>query len=425
MSDRAPETRVAHLDGGMPLLLDLRAGRSSAGTALSLGLGSRDDPSGLGGAAMLLGRLIISVPLQRGPSLIERVGQLGGTCGVVTGAESLTVHARVPADGAPEAAAWMLDALTQPALSHQALDRERRIAAAQPPAVAVDPADALRSVFLRAVFPGHPLGKALDGTQGGTPGGAEAVTLDALLEAHQQALTRAPLALAYVGDVRETELRARISPLAMARAGGVRPGRSPDAPAGRPGTPDPDWPDGPCLLLAGAPAPSAVDPARDAFVLLGHVLGARAESRGHRHLHEEGGRRYAFRPWARAYSDAGVWGLLARTDGADGPAVVRALRAELARLARHGPTPGALDAAVTEARTKLLRKAENEVDSAIAAATHYCLSGAVRSPEAEAARLAGVSAADVARAAAAVAEGLLVVAGPNEPPSDTRGRPAP
>jgi predicted Zn-dependent peptidase len=425
MTDRTQETRVAHLDGGMPLLLAPRAGRSSAGTALSLGLGSRDDPSGLSGVAALLGRLIISVPLQRGPSLIERVGRLGGTCGVVTGAESLTVHARVPADGAPEAAAWMLDALTRPALSHEALDRERRIAAAQPSVAAVDPADALRSVFLRAVFPGHPLGEALRGTTGGTTGGTEAVTLDALLQAHQRALTTAPLALAYVGDVRERELRGHISPLAMARAGGVRPGRSPHAPAGRPGTPDPDWPDGPCLLLAGAPAPAAVDPARDAFVLLGHVLGASAEPRGHRCLHDERGRRYAFRPWSRAYSDAGVWGLLARTDGADGPAAVRALRAELARLARHGPTPGDLGAAVTEARTELLRKARNEVGSAIAMATHYCVSGALRSPEAEAARLAGVSAADVAGAAAAVAEGLLVVAGPNEPPSGTWARPGP
>ncbi|MGP8303644.1 M16 family metallopeptidase [Streptomyces inhibens] len=403
-------TRVAQLDGGLPLLLTPTDARHTAGIALSLGFGSRDDPAGMSGAAHLLGRLIMAVPLEGGPSLGERVEQFGGTWGAVTGAESLTVHARVPADDAPVVAGWMLDALTRPALSDEALGRERRNVTREPVAAEADPAAPLpdaQAAFLAAVFPGHPLGAAVDGT----PGGAGRIALGPLLQMHQRALATVPLALACDGNVREAALRSRMSPLAMARAGGVRPRRSPHAPAGRPGPPDPVWPDGPCQLLAGAPAPTATDPRRDAFVLLGHVLGAGPASQMHRRLGTEHGLAPVFRAWARAYSDAGVWCFLAGTDGADGPAVVRTLRAELARLARHGPAPADLDAAVRQARTEVLRTAENGYATVVA--SHHCVTGTVWSPEAERARLARVTAADVAGAAAAVAEGLRVVVRPD------------
>ncbi|KJK55297.1 M16 family metallopeptidase [Saccharothrix sp. ST-888] len=416
MADQIPTTRVAQLDGGMPLLLTSTADQHTVGVALSLGFGIRDDPPGLSGAAHLLARLVMSVPLQGGPSLSERIEQLGGTSNAMAEPESLTIHARVLTDDAPVVAGWMLDALTQPALSNEALDRERQIVAQELAVAAADPADALQSAFLDAVFPGHPLGTAV----GGTPSSVERITLGPLLQVHQRALATVPLALAYVGNVQETALRKRMSPLAMARAGGVRPRRSPHAAVGRPNPSDPTWPDGFCWLLAGAPAPAVTDPQRDGFVLLGHLLGASPASRMYQCLRDEHGLAYAFRAWTRAYSDAGFWCFLAGTDGANGPAVVQLLHAELTRLAQQGPAPADLEAAVRHARTELLQKAENGVDSAIVMASHYCVNGAVRCPEAEAARLAHVTAADVAGAAAVVADGLLVVVRPDGRARDER-----
>jgi predicted Zn-dependent peptidase len=399
MADRIPAPRVAHLDGGLPLLLTSTADRHSVGLALSLGFGSRDDPPDQGGSAHLLGRLVLSVPLQGGPSLSERIERLGGTSGALTEPESLTIHAQVPTDDAPAVAGWMLDALTEPALSNEALEREASAVAS------ADPDAALESALLDAV-----LGTAV----GGAPTGGARIALDSLLHLHQRALATVPLALAYVGNVQEAELRRRVSPLAMARAGGVRQRRSAHVPAGPPSPRDPVWPDGSCRLLAGAPAPAATDPRRDAYVVLGHLVGAGPESRMSRRLRDEHRLAPAFRAWTRTYSDGGLWCFLAGTDGADGPAVVRALRTELARLAAQGPGPAELGSAVRQARSESLRPAEQGVASAIALASHYCATGAVRCPQAEAERLARVTAADVVVAAAAVLERLLVVVSTRE-----------
>jgi hypothetical protein len=355
----------------MPLLLAPAADRETAGLALALGLGSRDDPVGLGGAAVVLGRLILSAPLEGGPTLGELVERLGGTADVTTGPESLTMHARVPSEDAPEVASWMLDALTQPALTGAALDLHRPVAA--------DPAEVERAALVNAVFPGHPLGAAVCWN----PDSVERLSLDPLRRLHRWALAAVPLALAYVGDVREAALRKRVSPLAMARVGGVRSRRS--SPAGQPNRSDsPGLPDGTGPLLAAAPAPSMTDPRRHAFAVLGHLLDV---TNGH--------------ALAYAYGDLGVWGF--RT-AADGPAAIRALRAELGQLSLHGPAPVDLAAAVRRARGP----DQDNVDHAIGLANHHCVTGAVRCPETEAVRLAEVTAADVAAAAAAVADGLVV-----------------
>lgn len=414
-------TRVAHLDGGMPLLLTPAVGRRTVGLALSLGVGSRDDPAGLKGAAHLLGRLMLSAPLPCGPSLDECVERLGGTANAVTGPESLTLHARVPSDDAPAVAGWMLDALTRPALTAEALDRQRRYSAWESALNPPSPAESLQQVLLDALLPAHPLG----GRASGTPDGAEPDPVETLSEMHQQALATVPVALACVGDVQEAVLRARISPLAMARAGGVRPTRSPRNPVGRPALPDPAWPDGPCRFLAGAPAPAAEDPGRHAFALLAHLLDTSAAPPAHRRRNDGHGPAHVFRAWTRAYSDAGVWCCLAATDGAAGAAAARALRGELDRLAQRGPARNALAVAVRRARTELLRTANDTERAAVVLASRYCVTGAVWRPDVEAACLARVTAADVARAAAAVAEGLVVAVRADEGARDARVLPEP
>jgi predicted Zn-dependent peptidase len=134
----------------------------------------------------------------------------------------------------------------------------------------------------------------------------------------------------------------------------------------------------------------------------------------YRRLSDEHGLAYAFQASTRAYSDAGCWFFLCGTNSIKGPAVVELLRTELTQLAQQDPATAAdLEAAIRHARAGLLQKAENSVSSAIAMASRYCVDGSIRGPEAEAARLARVTATDVARAAAVVADGLFLVVQPD------------
>ncbi|WP_322871956.1 M16 family metallopeptidase [Streptomyces goshikiensis] len=398
------------LTQNVPVLVDHTPGSRTTTVCVAVGSGARHDPEGVAGATHMLEHLVMSCPLDGGPSLSERVERLGGTCNALTSPELLVIHAQVLNEDAPEVIGWIGASLLRPELTAAHLDRERQVVLQELSAAASDPADAVQDAFLARLFDGHPLGSPV----GGDPESIARITVDVMRDAHRQALAGAPVAVSAVGGLPATELlaaldKAGIGALPAAPPLGARPPHTP--PPVRTGIPE-RWPDEFCWLQAGSRAPHLGDPRRHAYNVLGHLMGSSPASLLYARIRNDEALAYSFQSWSRSYSDTGAWRMLAGAEPANAPRVLDAFRSLLAEIASDGPGEEAFSAAVRQAVVEVVLRAESQQEAAIALAVDLALAAEVTLPEQEIEALGRVTAAEVAAAAADVARELVAVVRP-------------
>nr|WP_145485437.1 MULTISPECIES: pitrilysin family protein [Streptomyces] len=394
----------------VPVLVDHTPGSRTTTVCVALGSGARHDPEGVAGATHMLEHLVMSVPLDGGPSLSERIERLGGNSNALTSPELLVIYAQVLNADAPQVISWIGTALLHPELTAAHLDRERQVVLQELGAAASDPSDAVQDAFLAQLFAGHPLGSPV----GGDPESIARITVDAMRDAHRQALSGAPVAVSAVGGLPPEELlaaldKAGLGTLPAAPPLGARPLQDP--PPVRTATPE-RWPEEFCWVQAGSRAPHLGDPRRHAYTVLGHLMGASPASLLYARIRNDEALAYSFQSWSRSYSDTGAWRMLAGVDPANGPRLLDSFRALLAEIASDGPGEEAFSAAVRQAVVEVVLRAESQQEAAIALATDRVLAAEVTLPEQEIEALGRVTAHEVATAAAAVARDLVAVVRP-------------
>ncbi|MGF1431533.1 M16 family metallopeptidase [Kitasatospora sp. LaBMicrA B282] len=394
---------------GVPVLVDHQPHLRTTSLCVALGHGARHDPDTASGATHLLEHLVMSVPLDDGRSLCERIEQLGGTCNAATGPESLMIHAQVLNEDAEQVVGWVCEALLRPQLTAQALDAERRVVLQELATAESDPADTVQDAFLASLFAGHPLGSPV----GGCPETVSRITVEQLARAHTTALATAPLAVAVVGGVQPARVAAALT------AGGLRdlpavPLRDPAA--DRPGPVTGElveaWPEEFCWLLVGGRAPHAGDPRRHAYDVLAHLLGASPASLLYARIRNDEALAYSFRAWSRNYGDTGAWRMLAGVEAASAPRVLTVFREVLAEVAAGKAAPEAFAAAVRQAVMELVLLAEAPLDHAIALAGSRIHVDRPWDVDAEIALLQQVTPDQVATAAAELSAGLVATVRP-------------
>lgn len=394
----------------VPVLVDHTPGSRTTTVCVALGSGARHDPEGVAGATHMLEHLVMSVPLEAGPSLSERVERLGGNCNAMTSPELLVIYAQVLNEDAAQVIGWIGAALLRPELTAAHLDRERQVVLQELGTAACDPSDAVQEAFLARLFAGHPLGSPV----GGDPETIARITVDVVRDSHRDALAGAPVAVSAVGGAPAGELLAALAETGLAALPaaaplGSRPPQSP--PPVRTGLPE-RWPDEFCWVQAGSRAPGLGDPRGYAYTVLGHLMGSSPASLLYARIRNDEALVYSFQSWSRSYSDSGAWRMLAGVDPANGPRLLDAFRTLLAEIASDGPAEEAFTAAVRQAVVEVVLRAESQQEAAIALATHRVLTAEVTLPEQEIEALGRVTAADVAAAAAEVAHGLVAVVRP-------------
>ncbi|MFI5975706.1 M16 family metallopeptidase [Streptomyces sp. NPDC051452] len=398
------------LMNNVPVLVDRTPGSRTTTVCVAVGSGARHDPENVAGATHMLEHLVMSAPLDGGPSLSERTERLGGNCNALTSPELLVIHAQMLNEDAARVIGWIGTSLLRPELTAATLDRERQVVLQELSAAASDPSDAVQDAFLTRLFAGHPLGSPV----GGDPESVARITVDGMRDAHRQALAGAPVAVSAVGGLPAGELldalaEAGLGTLPAAAPLGARPRHDPPAvPAGTPER----WPDDFCWLLAGSRAPHLGDPRRHAYTVLAHLMGASPASLLYARIRNDEALAYSFQSWSRAYSDTGAWRMLAGAEPANAPRLLDSFRSLLAEVASEGPGEEAFPAAVRQAVMEVVLRAESQQDAAIALATDRALAAEVTLPEQEIEALGRVTAEEVAAAAAEVARDLVAVVRP-------------
>ncbi|MEU8587414.1 pitrilysin family protein [Streptomyces sp. NPDC048664] len=394
----------------VPVLVDHTPGSRTTTVCVALGSGARHDPGAISGATHMLEHLVMSVPLDGGASLSERVERLGGNCNALTSPELLVMYAQVLNEDAAQTIGWMGAALLHPELTPARLDREREVVLQELSAAASDPSDAVQDAFLARLFAGHPLGNPV----GGDPESIARITADALRDAHRRALADAPVAVSTVGGLPAEEVlaaldKAGFAALPAAAPLGARPPQTP--PPVHPRLPE-GWPDEYCWLQAGSRAPHLGDPRRHAYTVLGHLMGSSPASLLYARIRNEEALAYSFQSWSRSYSDTGAWRMLAGVEPANGPRLLDAFTELLTQVASDGPSPSAFAAAVRQAVMEVVLRSESQQEAAIALAGDRVLAAEITLPEQEIEALGRVTAAEVAAAAAEVARDLVAVVRP-------------
>jgi predicted Zn-dependent peptidase len=239
---------------------------------------------------------------------------------------------RMPDRHLPRALDIMSDIVWSPALRGDEVESERQVILEEIRMRDDAPDDLVHDVFAGALFPGHPLGREVAGTEATI----ESVTRDQIAQYHALHYRPSNVVVAVAGNVEHDEVVAQVE--AMLPAGATdRPPRL-DGADGR--APEPvalvDRPHEQAHLVLGTRSLRRDDPDRWALAVLDQVLGGGMSSRLFQEVREKRGLAYSVFSYRAAFEETGALAVYAGTAPERAAETLAIIGAELDRLVAEG-----------------------------------------------------------------------------------------
>ncbi len=419
----AGEPRAFVLDNGLRVAVLEEHRAPLVAVQLLVAAGAADEPEGLGGAAHLLEHALFTGSSLAPDRSFDQALGLGADANAWTHLDWTGFTTLVPPGALERALALEADRLGAPELDPATVERELRVVLAEAAGLYGVPHGADAAVLARLLYPEHPYGRELTGlgAPGGEPGlvGLDAAALRAF---HTERYAPARCVLVVAGDLdgerAEAWIRARFG--AIPRRDAVPRGEEPAPEL----LGEQRWVShddvGVASLYAGWRGVPRWGDDEAAHAVLAWLLSHDDELSGA--LEPLGVEHEA---WSDSYRLGGslVVALRSREDALE-PALHRVDRA-LRRLAREGPTPGALERARGAWSHTWLRAADPVAGQAALAAQCLATGAPMGCADDELARYRAVGASDIQRVAAALSEApgrvLLSVVSPEGGPAALPG----
>ncbi|MGE5346034.1 MAG: M16 family metallopeptidase [Acidithiobacillales bacterium] len=154
------------LSDGTAVWLDPMRDVRSAALGIYVAAGSADEGPGERGATHFLEHLLFRRSRRRSGAAIARLtDRLGGECDAYTTKDAVAFHARTTAERAGEALDLLLDLTEAPAFTAADVEVEREVILEEMAEAKDVPEDFLHDAFLRRLWPRHPLGAPILGTE--------------------------------------------------------------------------------------------------------------------------------------------------------------------------------------------------------------------------------------------------------------------
>jgi predicted Zn-dependent peptidase len=324
--------------------------------------------------------------------------RLGGHFDAYTTHEMTGFAMKVVDTALPVAFDLLADMLARPRFDEEELRREQKVIIEEMKMVEDTPDEFLAEIFNAAYFPGHPLGRPIEGTE-------ETVsTFGHERTAHFHASAYAPpnLVIAAAGNVAHeqlVELAARAFENGNADAGEVK-GVEGELPS----------PAAPILiqrkkeleqahLIIAAPFPSARHEDRYAASLLSSVIGGGTSSRLWQRVREERGLAYSVGAAGSHFTDAGIFQIYAGTSPEQLDEVLDISLEEMRRVLRESVGDDELQLVKDQAVSSILLGLESTSARAGTLARQEIVHGRRIPPEQVIARIEAVSPEDLLRVA--------------------------
>ncbi len=314
----------------------------SVSVGVWVGVGGRDEAPGVAGTSHFLEHLLFKGTEDRSArSIAELVDATGGEMNAFTAKEYTAYYARVPAvvggdggtDGQDLAVSLLADVLREPALRAADVETERQVILEEIHLAADDPDDVVFESLYEALFPDHPLGREVLGSEASVT----ALGRDDIAAFHDHWYRAPNLVVAAAGAVDHERLVAQVHEAFAGRDGGTVPERhgptAPPVPARRITRPTEA-----AHVAWGWRGLDRSDPRRHALAIGVHVLGGGLSSRLFQTVREDRGLAYSVFASMAGYHDAGVVSVYAGTAPERADELQRVVADEVGALAAHGIT---------------------------------------------------------------------------------------
>src|SRR3954447_3051566 len=154
------------LAGGLRVITEQVPGVRSATVGLWVGIGSRDEPASVAGAAHYLEHLLFKGTTNRSATRIaEEIDAVGGELNAFTAKEHTCYYAQVLDEDLPLAMDLVTDVVFEALCAESDVDTERSVVLEEIAMRDDDPEDVLHESFVGAVLDGHPLARPVLGTE--------------------------------------------------------------------------------------------------------------------------------------------------------------------------------------------------------------------------------------------------------------------
>ena len=401
-----PPHRVHKLPGGSRLVLEPMPERHSTSVVLMFAGGSRLEGDRLAGVSHFIEHLYFKGTRRR-PSpkeIADAIEGVGGFVNASTDKELTAYWARVPAEHMRLGLDVLFDIVANSRLDKDDVEKERMVILDELRMYQDQPQDLVQNLFEELIWPGHPLGRDIAGTEESV----SRLTRDDILE-YADAHYRLPnlvvgaagsLDLEETVDAVETGLTLRAEPDGAVVDESPAPLTAPRVLVRRRDTEQ-------AHVCLGARALSYVDPDRYALDLLNTVLGEGMSSRLFLNIRERLGLAYDVHSFTQKHRDTGYLGVYIGVEPKKAPDAVNAALGELRALAEREVADE--DIARAKEFTKGRLRLELETTNGVAFWLTYqeLLLGGIKTIDEEIALVDAVTPADVKRVAERVLEGPL------------------
>jgi predicted Zn-dependent peptidase len=392
------EVRLTRLPNGITVLTEHMPGLRSVTAGIWVRRGSRHEAPELNGICHFIEHAVFKGTLRRtARDIAVESDRLGGNLDAFTTHEMTGFAVKVADRSLPEAFDLLADLLAHPRFDQIDLDREQKVILEEMKMVEDTPDELLGELFNAAYFPGHPLGRPIEGTEE-TISSFDHQTIAAF---HAREFSPSNLVVAAAGNVEHEQLVELVEKSFAAAA-------SPEervAPVEE--SPDPA---APILieqkkeleqahLIIAAPWPDARDDERYAASLLASVMGGGTSSRLWQTVREERGLAYSVGAGGSTFSDVGIFTIYAGTSPEHLDEVLNLSLAEMRRVVAESISDEELTLAKDQALSSILLGLESSSARVSALARQEIIHGRRISPQESIEKLEAVTPEDMQRVA--------------------------
>jgi predicted Zn-dependent peptidase len=399
---------VSRLRNGVTVATHRMPHLESVAMGLWIGAGARSELPAEHGISHLLEHMAFKGTRRRSArELAEAIEAVGGEMNAETSVDHTTYYLRLLKDDLPLGVDVLGDIVSEPLLDPDELAREQHVVIQEIGAAQDVPEDWVFELFQEAAFPGQAIGRSILGTPDS-------------IRSHSVADLKQFLATHYSGP--RTVLAAagnldhgavvRLAEEHLQRLGAHQPD-APEPGSYKGGEWTEERPVQEAQILMGFAAPSYHDRAFHAAHLLSAILGGGMASRLFQELRENRGLCYSISSFYWPFSDTGLFGIQAATSEEDVEELVPVVMDEFGKMA-DGITDAELRRAKAQLRSGLLMTLESPIARASQMGRHILIHGRPLKLEEMVEKVEAVTAADLARLAAATlaSEPTLAAIGP-------------
>jgi predicted Zn-dependent peptidase len=392
------EVRSTRLPNGITVLTEHMPGLRSVTAGIWVRRGSRHESPDLNGICHFIEHAVFKGTERRtARDIAVESDRLGGNLDAFTTHEMTGFAVKVADKSLPAAFDLLADLLAHPRFDQIDLEREQKVILEEMKMVEDTPDEFLGELFNAAYFPGHPLGRPIEGTE-------ETVSTfnrETISTFHAREFSTANLVIAAAGNVQHDQM-VELVESSFGNTGADKPRLS--AAEQSPATAAPILIEQKkeleqAHLVIAAPWPDAKDEDRYAASLLASVIGGGTSSRLWQTIREERGLAYSVGAGGSTFSDVGVFTIYAGTSPQHLDEVLDLSLAEMRRVVSETVPEEELKLVKDQALSSILLSLESSSTRVSALARQEIIHGRRISPAESIEKIEAVTTDDMQRVA--------------------------